>query len=162
MRRFLVLMMLLLTSCAYALELPDSVNEWQCVKEHIVTLTPEADGVNLGRMVYRDYTRKAPIGAVQVILTEGTGTGSLYVPESVKASKGLMPSDSEYRVFTIAGRKSILESQSYMPLVLAVSVGDNVILTIESSSLTENEIVSFAEEMLSRWNTTESDSYPAR
>ena len=162
MRRLVIAVMMMFASCACALELPDSVKEWQCVSEHIVTLTPEANGENLGRMVYRDYLRESPKGTVQVILTEGRGTGSLYVPERVRDAKGLTPSDSEYRLLTVSGRKSIMEHQAYMPLVLAVNVGDNVILTIESNSLTEDEIVSFAEETLSSWSITESDSYPAR
>ncbi len=157
MRKFLLvlLMMIMLASCAYALELPDSVNEWHCVKEHITTLTPDADGVNRGRMVYRDYERESPQGIVHVILTEGTGTGSLYVPEKVRKPEGLTLSASEYKLLTIAGSKSIMEVHSYMPLVLAVNAGDNVVLTLESSSLNEHEIVSFAEEILSSWNITE-------
>ena len=147
MRKFLVLMMLLLASCAYALELPDSVNEWQCVNEHIVTLTPVATGENLGRMVYRDYERESPRGYVQVILTEGTGTGSLYVPERVRAG-GLMPSDSEYRILDIAGRKAILEHHENIPLSLAVDADNNVVLTIESSALDEEGLIEFAVNIL--------------
>ena len=147
MRKFLVLMMLLLASCAYALELPDSVNEWQCVNEHIVTLTPSATSENLGRMVYRDYERESPRGYVQVILTEGTGTGSLYVPERVRAG-GLMPSDSEYRILDIAGRKAILERHENIPLSLAVDADNNVVLTIESSALDEEGIIEFAVNIL--------------
>ena len=88
MRRLVIAGMLLLPSCAGALELPDSVSEWRCVKEHVVMLTPDATGENLGRMVYRDYVRESPRGYVQVILAEGRGTGSLYVPERVGISGG--------------------------------------------------------------------------
>ena len=148
MRKFFVLVMLMCASCAYALELPDSVNEWHCVKEHVVTLTPSATGENLGRMVYRDYVRDAPIGTVQVILTEGTGTGSLYVPEKVRTFKGLMPSDSSYKIFDIAGRKTIIEGNDDMPLSLAVSAGVNTVLTIESRALDEESIIEFARSIL--------------
>ena len=139
---------------AFALELPDSVGEWQCVNEHITPLVPAATSADLGRVVYRDYAREAPRGFVQIIMTEGTGTGSLYVPEKANDSKGDLPTEAAYKLITVSGCKSILEIYPYMPLALAVSVGDNVILTIESSSLNENEIVSFAEEILSRWSTT--------
>ena len=147
-------MLVFAASCAFALELPDSVNEWQCVKEYVTQLVPDATGKSLGRVVYRDYEREAPRGLVQVIMTDGTGTGSLYVPEKASDSKGDLPTEAAYKLITVSGCKSILEIYPYMPLALAVSVGDNVILTIESSSLNENEIVSFAEEILSRWSTT--------
>ncbi|MBQ6972737.1 MAG: hypothetical protein IJP86_10345 [Synergistaceae bacterium] len=48
-----------------------------------------------------------------------------------------------------------------MPLVLAVNAGDNITLTLESPSLTWDELAQIAEVILS-WNATESDSYPAR
>ena len=153
-RLFFAVMMLLAASCAFALELPDSVNEWQCVNEHVTRLIPDATSEYLGRVVYRDYVREAPGGLVQVILSEGAGTGNLYVPEKLNDTKGVLPTDSRYKLINVAGHKSILESYPYMPLALAVSVGDNVILTIESGSLNEQEIVSFAEEILSRWRTT--------
>ena len=140
---------------AFAVELPDSVKEWRCMKEHVVPLILEADGENLGRMVYREYVREFPKGSVQVIMSEGRGTGSLYVPESVRDSKGAMPSETEYKILRIAGRNSVLENRAYMPLALAVNAGDNVVLTIETGSLTEDEIVGFAEEILSSWKNTE-------
>ena len=143
MRKLVIAVIMMCTSCAYAMELPDSVNEWRYVNEHVVTLTPSADGVNLGRMVYRDYERESPRGYVQVILTDGTGTGSLYVPERVRAG-GLMPSDSEYRILDIAGRKAILERHENIPLSLAVDADNNVVLTIESSALDEEGIIEFA------------------
>ena len=147
-------MLVFAAKCAFAFELPDSVNEWQCVNEHVTRLVPDATGESLGRVVYRDYERETSRGLVQVIMTDGTGTGSLYVPEKLNDSKGVLPTDAGYKLLTISGRKSILEAPSYMPLALAVNVADNVILTIESGSLNENEIVSFAEEILSRWRTT--------
>ena len=162
MRKLMFIVMMMLASSACALELPDSLGEWHCVNEHVVSLVPDATSEDLGRMVYRDYEREVPRGRVQVILTEGTGTGSLYVPENLRDSGEFMPSDAGYKLLTVAGRKSILEVHAYMPLVLAVDVCDNVILTIESSSLTEEEIVRFAEEALSLWRNTDSDSSPAQ
>lgn len=154
MRKFLLVIFLLLSSCSYALELPEAINEWQCINENIVPLILDANGENLGRVVYRDYVRESPKGSLQIILTEGKGTGNLYVPEKINNSHGVMPSDSGYKILSISGHKSILESQSFMPLALAVNAGDNVILTIESSSLNENELINFAEEILSSWSST--------
>ncbi len=99
--------------------------------------------------------RDFPKGTLQIIMTEGRGTGSLYVPEGVRDSKGAMPAESGYEILNVAGRKSVLERREYMPLALAVDVAENVILTIETGSLTEDEIVSFAEEVLSSWRSTE-------
>ena len=144
-----------LAEYAFAYEPPDSVNEWRCVKEDIVPLVLDVNSEDIGRIVYRDYVRDFPKGTVQIILAEGIGTGSLYVPEHVREFMGAMPSESEYKILSIAGRKSVLEKRAYMPLALAVSAGDNVVLTIETGSLTENEIVSFAEEVLSSWRNTE-------
>ena len=156
MRRIvLVLMFLMFSGRAFAYELPDTVSEWRCVKEHIVPLVLDVNSEDIGRMVYRDYVRDFPQGTVQIILTQGKGTGSLYVPENVRDSAGAMPSESGYKLLNIAGRKSVLENRAYMPLALAVSAGDNVVLTIETGSLTEDEIVSFAEEILSSWRNTE-------
>lgn len=157
MRRvvFAVIMVWLYAGCVYALELPDSVKEWRCVNEHVVPLVLDVNSENLGRMVYRDYVREFPRGSVQVILTEGRGTGSLYVPEGVRDVAGAMPAESGYELLDVAGRKSVLEKRAYMPLALAVSAGDNVVLTIETGSLSEKEIVNFAEGVLSSWRSTE-------
>ena len=152
---FGVLVMLwVMVSPAVALELPEVVGEWRRVGEHVVPLVPTANSEDLGRMVYADYLRESPRGSLQAILTEGTGTGSLYVPESVRDSKGMMPADSVYRVLTVAGHAAILEGQSYMPVALAVNAGDNVVLTLETASLSEAEIVNLAEEILSLWRVT--------
>ena len=139
---------LVFSGCGYALELSDTVEEWHCVKEYIVPLILDAGSEDLGRMVYRDYVRDFPKGTVQIIMTEGRGTGSLYVPESVRNSEGAMSADSGYKIVDIDGRKSILESHKYMPVSLAVNAAENTVITIESSSLTEEEIIDFAKNIL--------------
>lgn len=152
---FAVMMLWLAAGSGFAYELPDAVKEWRCVNEHVVPLVLDVNSENLGRIVYRDYECEMPKGTLQIILTEGRGTGSLYVPEGVRDSKGAVPAESGYKLLDVAGRKSVLEKRAYMPLALAVSAGDNVVLTIETGSLTEDEIVSFAEEVLSSWRSTE-------
>ncbi len=127
--------------------------EWLCVSECTVNLF---EG---GRAVYRTYEQGK--SAVDVIITEGAGTGSLYVPDEVRTAKGVMSSDAGYRVLDVAGHKAVLETRSFMPLALAVNAGDNIALTLESSSLSESEIVKFAEVILSSWKDTESDLSPA-
>ena len=148
-RRFITLLLLALSF---------HVNNWRLVNEYITRLVLDANSQDLGQVIYRDYEHEAPAGTLQVIITQGVGTGALYVPEKVNASKGLMPSDSGYEVLKVSGRKAIIESQSFMPLVLAINVDDNTILTIESASLSHDEIINFAEEILSQqWNITKSD-----
>ena len=137
-----------LAGYAFAAELPDTVSEWRCVKEDIVPLVLDVSSEDIGRMVYRDYVRDFPKGTLQIIMTEGRGTGSLYVPESVRHSEGAMSADSGYKIVDIDGRKSILESHKYMPVSLAVNAAENTVITIESSSLTEEEIIDFAKNIL--------------
>ena len=141
---------------SYGFEIPDKINEWHLVKEFSQPLIADVKSQDLGCVIYKKYERNSPVGTLQIILTEGKGTGNLYVPENVKNSKGVMPAGAGYKVIEISGKKAILENQSYMPLALAVNVDENIILTIESKALDENEIVNFAKEILS-WNITKSD-----
>ena len=156
MKKFLLIFIcMLLSSCAYSLELPEKINDWHSVNEFITPLIASEKSQDLGRVIYKDYERENPKKNLQIILTEGKGTGNLYVPEKVKTSKGLMPSEAGYKILNVAGKSAILETQSYLPLVLAVKVDNNIVLTIESKSLNENEIVKFAEELLlSKWSNT--------
>lgn len=145
----------------FALELPNRVGEWYSVSKNILPLITEYNHESHGRVVYVTYKRESPSGFLDVILTEGAGTGSLYVPEKVNASKGMMPSDSGFEVVKVSGHDAIIESQSYMPLALAVNTGDNITLNIESTSANKEELVRIAEEILSSWKDTKSDSSPA-
>ncbi|MBQ7560141.1 MAG: DUF4367 domain-containing protein [Synergistaceae bacterium] len=152
MKKFFALIFIfILSSQAYALELPEKIYEWYLTGGYVQPLNLEVTSEDLGRVIYKTYKRDAPKGTLEIILTEGTGTGSLYVPDEVKKSKGLMPA-SEYKIFEVNGKKAILENQSYLPLALAVCVNDDVVLTIESASLNQDELIKIAEEILSSWN----------
>ncbi len=139
---------------------------WKLKSEFIQPLIPSANSEDFGRVVYRTYERESPRGVLEIILseadcrTQGKGTGSLYVPERVDASKKLFPA-AEYKILEIENHKAILENQSHLPLALAIQVNDNVILNLESSSLNQEELISIAKEILSSWNFTKSDSFPA-
>ncbi|MBQ7733658.1 MAG: hypothetical protein IJT58_06530 [Synergistaceae bacterium] len=149
MRKFLaVLALLLLPSFAGAFELPAKVAGWESSGEQVVPLITRPDNIELGRCVYKSYVREAPFCEVQVILTEGKGPGTLYVPDEIKNSGGLFPSSSGYKVMSVGGRRAILETNENLPMSLAVRVDDNVTLTIESNALDESEIVIFAEKLL--------------
>ncbi len=157
MKRILIVFFIFLSSSpCFALEISEKISDWHLTNEYIQPLIPDATSEDMGRVIYKTYEREAPRGTLEIILTEGTGTGSLYIPDEIKKSKGLMPAN-EYKIFEINSRKAILENQSYLPLAIAIDVADNVILTIESTSLSQDELIKIAEEILSSWNFIKSD-----
>lgn len=147
---FALILLLCFVSDSSALNLPDNINEWHCINEYILPIVPDADSKDLGRCVYKNYVRKNSSGELQIILTEGQGTGSLYIPDEKGKYKGVMPSDSEYKILVISGHKSILEIYKHMPLALAVSLSGDIIITIETDSLDEENIVKIAEIILQK------------
>ena len=152
----LIFIFMLQSSCGAA-ELPEKILDFSRTPEDFVTpLILDATSEDAGKIIYRTYERKSPRSTFQIILTEGNGTGSLYVPDQTKNSKGLMPA-SEYKILEINGKKAVIENQSYLPLALAVAVDNNIVLNIESSSLNQEELILIAKEILSSWNFTKSD-----
>ena len=156
-RKFLALIILMICSPVYALEVPDAIGEWRMAGENIMPLITEYNQEVLGRVVYRTYKRENPSGVLEIIITEGEGAGSLYVPEKVNSNDGMMPSDSGFEVLSVAGHNAIIEKQSFMPLVLAVNAGDNITINLESSSAGKDELLRIAEVILSSWRVTKSD-----
>ena len=73
---------------------------WELKKEFVTPLIPDSNSEDLGRVIYKTYERESPRAVLEIILTEGAGTGNLYVPESVNISKGLMPA-SKYKILEI-------------------------------------------------------------
>lgn len=151
----LFITLLLLPSHIHALELPDKIHEWHSVSEHVMNLIAAAGNKDLGKCTYKNYERESPRGYLQVILTEGSGTGSLYVPERVNDSKGVMSSPSGYEIVNVSGHNGIIEHHEYMPLALAVSVSKDIILTVESSSLDDKAIIELAEEIVKNFTEGE-------
>lgn len=158
MRKFFVLLlMMLMCSPVSAFEVPDVIGEWRMADEKTVPLITDYNNELHGRVIYRTYKRESPVGVLEVIITEGSGTGSLYVPEKVNGTKGMMPSDSGFEVLKVAGHDAVLEQQSFMPLVLAVDIDNNITMNLESPSMNKDELVRTAEVILSSWRVTESD-----
>lgn len=156
MKKFLIILALFLFSCSGASAgiqvsnwLPDS--DWELKSEFITPLIPDANSEDLGRVVYRTYERKSPRAVLEIILTEGSGTGSLYVPDGVKTSKGLMPA-SEYEILEVGSCRAILESPESLPSALALQAGENSVINIESSSLSREELISVAEKIVKNIN----------
>ena len=152
MKKFLaVLLVLVFPSISTALELPNKISEWRSTGEYVVPLITQPDNVDLGRCVYKNYVSNSPRGELQIILTEGNGAGTLYVPDEVKnsdSSKMLLPSNSGYRVMSISGKRAVLEINENLPVSLAVRYDENITLTIETNSLNGQEIKIFAESLL--------------
>ena len=151
----LIITILLFPSHIHALELPDKIHEWHSVSEHVMNLIATAGNKDFGKCTYKNYERESPRGYLQVILTEGSGTGSLYVPERVNDSKGIMQSPSGYEIVNVSGHNSIIEHHEYMPSALAVNVSKDIILTLESSSIDGKEMIELADEIVK--NLTEGE-----
>ena len=151
----LTISLLLFPACINALELPDKIHEWHSVSEHVMNLIATAGNKNLGKCTYKNYERESPKGHMQVILTEGTGTGSLYVPERINTSKGVMSSPSRYEIVSVSGHNGIIERHGHIPPALAVSMSKDIILTLESGSIDDDEMIELAEELVK--NLTEGE-----
>ena len=134
------------SSSAFSFELPNEIQNWHSVSEFVTPLI--ASEKDFGRVIYKNYESEKPKGFLQIIMTEGKGTGNLYVPSSVKNSKGVMPLNSGYEILNVSGKKSILETHENLPLALAINYSEDIILTIETYSLNREEILKFAEKLL--------------
>jgi hypothetical protein len=125
-----------------AQELPDALGEWRASPEHITELKA------LGRWLNRVYTRKAPIAGVEVNLTEGPGPGTLFVPEGeVAANDAPIGFSSTYETLNVAGHRGILECGEITGQALAISLGKDRTLTLETKSLSREELLDFAEKL---------------
>ena len=150
MRRIFAGLMVVVMTCgtAFALELPETLGEWHSVSTSIVPLITEYNHESHGRVTYSTYKRESPSAVLEVILTEGTGTGSLYVPEKVNDAPGMMPSDAGYERLTVVGHDAIIEVVPNMPLVIAVNVSGDVVLTVEGRGVDAGGISGFAERIM--------------
>jgi len=129
------------------------LRDWTLMSEFVTPLILDATSEDLGRVVYQNYQRISPHGTLEIILTEGKGSGWLYVPEYVDNSKKLMPA-SEYKILEIDGHKAIFERQPHLPPALSVYVDESRVLNIESPALKQEELISIAREILSSWKNT--------
>lgn len=148
----LVSVMLICVSSAEALQLPDKINDWILTSEFVTPLIPDANSEDLGRCIYKNYSRRKPIENLTVILAQGKGFGNLNVPSEIpeENSKTLMKSQTGYEILEVAGYKAIFEKHEILPDVLAISVGNFETLTLESNSLTQNELIKLAERLLKK------------
>jgi hypothetical protein len=129
-----------------AAPLPDALNEWRGSQTQTTNLTASED---LGRWTSRTYNRTSPIARVEANLMEGPGPGSLYVPEGeVVGDEGLLGFSSTYETLTVAGKRAILEQGDTTGQALAVTLGKERTLTLETKGLSEKELLDFAAELI--------------
>ena len=114
--------------------------------------TPEV----LGQWSYRVYTRTAPIARIEVNLMEGPGPGTLFVPQGEAAVNkknkneerlGFSPTYETFLSTNVAGYPAILES-GILGQALCVALGKNRTLTLETQSLSSEELLKWAEKLI--------------
>ncbi|MDR1377074.1 MAG: hypothetical protein LBJ22_06155 [Synergistaceae bacterium] len=132
---------------AHAASMPDVLGEWRALPERVTELkTSETE--TQGRWSNRVYTRGAPSASVEVNLMEGPGPGTLFVPEGkVAGDDAPLGFSSTYETLDVAGHRAILERGEVTGQALAIALGKNRTLTLESKSLSRQELIGFAEKL---------------
>ena len=132
---------------AYAAPLPDVLDEWHA--DPIATREFRTASEDLGQWQNRIYRRAAPIAGVEVGLMEGSGPGTLRVPDKpTPQNDAPLGFVSTYRTLNIAGKRAILERGEVTGQALAVALDKNRTLTLETKSLSEEEFLNFAERLV--------------
>ena len=142
------------TADAIPAVLPDALNEWRRTSVQTTEFTTTKDGENFGQWENCVYTRSAPIASVETNLMDGSGPGTLFVPEGASPGNEISTNDapigfsSTYETMYIAGKRAILESGEITGLALAVALGKDRTLTLETKSLLREELFIFAQKMI--------------
>ncbi|MDR1979415.1 MAG: hypothetical protein LBQ42_11840 [Synergistaceae bacterium] len=131
---------------ADAASMPDALDEWRASPERITELKGSEP---LGQWANRTYSRTAPIASVEVNLMEGPGPGPLFVPEGkVAADDGPLGFSSTYETLNVGRHRGILERGEVTGQALAIALGKNRTLTLETGSLSTEELLGFAEKLI--------------
>ena len=139
---------------ANAANLPDTLDEWRGTLVQATEFITTKDDENLGQWQNRVYIRDAPIASVEANLMEGPGTGTLFVPEGntpdggIAKNKAPLGFASVYETLNIAGKRAILERGDVTGQALAVALGENKTLTLETNSLSREELLDFAQTLI--------------
>ena len=124
--------------------LPDAVGPWHGASVDVTSFKTASE--DLGAWHNRVYTRSAPPARVTAILMEGPGPGTLRVPQSTVSDDDLpVGFGARYQTLEVAGRRAVLERHPLLGLVLAVDLGGNRTLTLESSGASQEELAELAE-----------------
>ena len=144
---FLWCTMFLISAAVEAAPLPDVMDEWQSGPIHTTTL--DVGSEDLGTWRNRVYTRTSPIASIEVNLTEGPGFGTLFVPDTEgRTDDAPIGFSSTYETLNIADKRAILERGDVTGQALAVAFDKNMTLTLESKSVSAEELLDFAERLI--------------
>ncbi|MDR2522197.1 MAG: hypothetical protein LBC93_00620 [Synergistaceae bacterium] len=141
----------LLAGSAHAADLPAKVGEWRGTPPRVTEFTLTQNNENVGTWKNRVYTRAAPLASVEANLMEGPGPGTFFVPENgvpQGPANGPLGPPPAYEVLNIAGKHAILENEEATGQALAVALGKDRTLTLETKNLSREELLSFARELI--------------
>lgn len=130
----------LFAACAWALALPD-IPGYTGEEARVTPLT--APSGSQGTWIARTY-RDAAGRTVHGTLLSGSGTGTLRAEPGAKGDDFPIGFGSTYEVLELDGRRAVLEDVPTLGRALAVAVEKNVTLTLESSSLSGEELQAVA------------------
>ena len=121
---FLTFMLLCPSSSAAVGPLPDLVGPWLAESGDAIPFRTASE--DLGVWHNRIYTRSAPPGRIEAILMEGSGPGTL----------------------DIEGHRAVLERQDILGTALAIELGKDRTLTLESAGASQEELTEFATQVI--------------
>ena len=80
---------------------------------------------------------------------EGPGPGTLLVPQGAVSADDLpLGFGARYQTLDIAGRRAVLERQDILGTALAIELGKNKTLTLESAGASQEELTEFATQVI--------------
>ncbi|NLL36188.1 MAG: hypothetical protein GX256_01550 [Fretibacterium sp.] len=136
-------------SAEEALLLPRTLDEWQMETEDLLILRTASD--DMGSLRSRNYVRHEPRAHVEVILMEGPGPGTLWLPSrKVRETDAPIGFGSTYETLRICEHEAILEYGETLGYALAIKLGDDRTLTLESRGISREELMNFAKRMTER------------
>jgi hypothetical protein len=139
-------MSLALFSPIHAAAAPTRLPELPGWRGELLGVTPlnPADE-DLGYWERWSYRSTATTDRLEVSLLRGPAAGTLYVPK-IGGTRDDLPIGfgSQYETLVIEGRPAVMETHPYLGLALAVQADRDVTLTLESRSLTRQQLIETA------------------
>ena len=127
--------------------LPDIVGPWCGASVDVTSFKTASE--DLGAWYNRVYTRSAPPGRVTAILMEGPGPGTLLVPQGAVSADDLpLGFGARYQTLDIEGHRAVLERQDILGTALAIELGKDRTLTLESAGASQEELTEFATQVI--------------
>lgn len=136
----------LLAGFAWALSLPD-IPGYEANEARVTPLT--APSGNYGTWIARTY-RGTARRTVLATLLSGPGTGTLRAERGARGDDFPLGFGSTYEVLELHGRPAVFEEIPTLGRSLAVAVGPDVTLTLESPSLSREELTELATRILEK------------